>query len=119
VSEYRLLRRIFWPRMDQVSGKRRKLHNVATLLLLRHENVTSFTSQQYQSFYVTTNLSVLLVRATTLCGPLYGSSKARLMVSCRRKTCVESCMFLWMHVAGDACRVAGVGVIGSCGGGAA
>ena len=62
----------------------------------------------------TTILSVLLVRASTLCGPLYGGSRARRMVSCRRKTCVESCRFLGMHAV-----LPGLGVVGSCGGGAA
>ena len=44
---------------------------------------------------------VLSVRATTWCGPLYGGCRARRMVSCRRKTWLESWRSLWTKVAGD------------------
>jgi len=47
--------------------------------------------------------------AITLCVLLFGVSRTRRVVSFRRNTWVESRRYLWMNVAGDAWRVAGVG----------
>jgi hypothetical protein len=55
-----------------------------------------------------TTVSVLSVRAMTLCGPLYGGSRQRRVTSCRRKTWVESRRSLWTNVPREEGRAAGV-----------
>ena len=47
VFEYRVLRRIFGPRMDEVSGKCRKLHNEEFNYLFSSPNLLGWSNQEY------------------------------------------------------------------------